>query len=119
MTARCHNRKFHRYKDYGGKGIKVCKIWRDNPAKFVKWASKNGYKEGVHLHRINKSKGYTPTNCEFKDRLQHIKEHNAKLSVNDSIHIKSKRDKLIKKLSKKYNVHANTIMDIFMNRSWK
>lgn len=36
MIARCTNRKNPRYKDYGGRGIKICKRWSESFAAFVK-----------------------------------------------------------------------------------
>jgi len=80
IMARCHNPKYHRFKDYGGKGIKVCTSWRCNPTRFIIWATLNGYRDDVHLHRKDASKGYSPENCVFVTRISHLRHHKCKHS---------------------------------------
>ena len=41
MKQRCYNSKCERYKDYGGRGIEICKEWRDNFDNFADWAKDN------------------------------------------------------------------------------
>lgn len=64
MKARCENRNREKYKDYGGRGIKVCDEWHD-PANFVRWALNNGYAQGLQLDRIDNDGNYCPENCRF------------------------------------------------------
>ena len=64
MMKRCYNEKSVAYKDYGAKGIKVCKEWHDR-ANFRKWALENGYEKGLRLQRIDSRKDYEPDNCFF------------------------------------------------------
>lgn len=64
MKCRCYNSKNDSYKTYGGKGIIVCNEWHDFKI-FHGWATKNGYKEGLCLDRVNSDKNYCPENCEW------------------------------------------------------
>jgi len=48
MLDRCYREKAWNYKDYGGRGIKVCDEWHDIEA-FGKWAEKTGYEKGLTL----------------------------------------------------------------------
>ena len=64
MIRRCYNEKSVAYKDYGAKGIKVCKEWHDRES-FRKWCIDNGYKKGLRIERIDASKNYEPSNCRF------------------------------------------------------
>lgn len=56
MKARCNNPNHRFYKDYGGRGIKVCEEWSDKKNghnNFQKWALDNGWKEFLSIDRIN------------------------------------------------------------------
>ena len=64
MLHRCEDSKRQKYKDYGGRGIKVCSIWH-NPHVFMNWAEKNGYSEDLRLDRIDNDGDYTPSNCRW------------------------------------------------------
>jgi len=64
MIHRCEDAKREKYKDYGGRGIAVCKEWHE-PNTFMDWAFSSGYSEGLQLDRINNSGGYSPDNCRW------------------------------------------------------
>lgn len=65
MRTRCNNPHRKKYKDYGGRGIKVCDEWNRSAKAFCEWALSNGYAEGLQLDRINNDKGYGPDNCRW------------------------------------------------------
>ena len=64
MKSRCENPNRGKFKDYGSRGIEVCKEWHDS-WEFVKWALANGYHKGLQLDRINNDLGYSPYNCRW------------------------------------------------------
>jgi len=71
MKARCNNAKSASYKDYGGRGIRVCDEWMSFTP-FCEWALTHGYNEnakigGCTLDRIDVDGDYSPTNCRFVD----------------------------------------------------
>lgn len=70
MIRRCYNRKHVSYLRYGGRGIQVCKEWRESMETFVEWGKNNGWAPGLDLDRIDNDGNYSPENCKFIPRLQ-------------------------------------------------
>lgn len=78
LMRRCYNPSHKQYKDYGGRGIKVCLSWRTNMSKFIAWASTSGYyylrsrkssRNVIELDRRDNDKGYSPANCRWVTKL--------------------------------------------------
>ena len=65
MKVRCYNKNSDRYKDYGGRNIKIYKTWKNDFAEFRDWALNNGYEENLTIDRIDNNKDYEPSNCKF------------------------------------------------------
>lgn len=88
MKYRCNNENCHAYKDYGGRGIKVCEEWNniENGFKnFYKWAISTGYKDGLSIDRIDNDKGYSPENCRWislSENVAKANKHNVRRKPN-------------------------------------
>ena len=68
MKDRCYNPKSKPYKNYGARGISICKEWLDIENGFIifyNWALNNGYKEGLTIDRIENDGNYEPSNCQW------------------------------------------------------
>lgn len=89
IKGRCYNKKRQEYKNYGGRGIKMCKDWKDNPKAFADWAISNGYKKSLTIDRINNDGDYCPENCRWVTRKeqQRNRRANVLLSLNGETHV--------------------------------
>lgn len=84
MKTRCYNKNRTYYYLYGGRGIKVCNKWMQNPQSFIDWARKNGYKKGLYIDRIDPNGNYTPENCRFVDAKINARNTRILYSSNNS-----------------------------------
>ena len=85
MHQRCDNKNHPQYKNYGGRGIKVCDEWKlGNASAFVSWGVSNGWSYGLQLDRIDNNKDYSPDNCRFVTRKENCrnKSNNKEVVVN-------------------------------------
>jgi hypothetical protein len=64
MLQRCNNPNEPAYKDYGARGITVCKEWKDYMV-FHNWAANNGYENTLTIERKNVNGNYEPNNCKW------------------------------------------------------
>lgn len=72
MIARCHNKKSISYKNYGARGIRVCREWRESPGVFIAWAKAAGWEKGLQVDRLNNNGDYCPENCRVVTRSKNL-----------------------------------------------
>lgn len=66
MLARCTNPNAAGYRQYGGRGIRVCRAWES----FLNFLDDMGptWEPGLTLDRIEPDGDYTPRNCRWASR---------------------------------------------------
>ena len=65
MKRRCLCETDARYKDYGGRGIKIYQPWIDSFDNFADWALSNGYSDELTIERVDVDGDYCPDNCKW------------------------------------------------------
>lgn len=78
IKQRCCDPNRKDYKNYGGRGIKICDEWKDDFGAFKEWALSSGYNYNAPymrctIDRIDNNGNYEPGNCHWvpiKDQMK-------------------------------------------------
>jgi hypothetical protein len=103
MLRRCNNPRTKEYKNYGGRGIKVCEEWLKFEV-FYEWAIQNGYSDDLTIERIDVNGNYEPNNVSFISAFaQHSnRRDNVKLEYQGEINTMEEWGRIL-------NIPASTI----------
>ena len=120
ILTRCNNKNFHQYKDYGGRGISVCKEWKlfENFFKDMGHPPSNKYE----IDRIDNDGNYEPCNCRWV--LHVVNARNSRwtqlsMKIAKEIRERYKKEKITYiGLAKEYGVSKGAINHILNNRTW-
>lgn len=105
MNRRCFNKNAKDYKNYGAKGIKVYKNWKEDFYNFYEWAINNNYNKNLTLDRIDNNKDYCPENCRWVT----LKEQHRNYSQNRN-YIINKEKKCLTEWCELYNIKFTTVI---------
>lgn len=103
MRQRCNNPKCKEYRNYGARGIGICKEWDEFEA-FYEWANANGYCDGLTIDRIDNDGDYTPQNCRWVTML--VQENNKR---NNHFIVYGGERMTVSQCAKKANVSRNSL----------
>ena len=111
MLDRCENSNSDSYKDYGGRGIRVCEEWQTFPP-FKKWALENGYSDMLSIDRIDVNGDYEPSNCRWATSKEqgNNKRDNHYLTYNNET-------MTVQQWGEKIGINPNTIIHR-LRRGW-
>jgi hypothetical protein len=111
MIARCNDSNHPSYKNYGGRGIKVCERWLvyEN----FKEDMLPKYKQGLDIDRINNDIGYKLSNCHFITRKENCRNRRDNIKVNFL-----GKDRLLIGVAEEYGINYNTLWDRIFRHKW-
>ena len=128
MLGRCYTKTDKAYKNYGGRGISVCKEWKDSFLSFYDDMGKRPSNLAT-LDRENNNGNYEPKNCRWvNDTVQARNRNFCKLTLEKAREIRSKKRRGIngkgegltrKEIALMYNVSLATIKKVLSNTYWK
>jgi hypothetical protein len=109
MKARCLNVNHPKFKNYGGRGIKLHKEWQTAES-FKLWVDISGWKQGLTIDRINVNGNYEPSNCRWLTASENSRRKTTnKLTIDEVIKIKIRllNGEKMSRLAREYGVsHA-------------
>lgn len=83
IKSRCYNTNSKSYKDYGGRGIKMCDKWKDDLQSFYDDVSKLAHygEKGYTLDRINNDGNYEPNNVRWATKSEQNKNKRSNINI--------------------------------------
>lgn len=81
LKRRCNNPNDPKYKDYGGRGIKVCDRW----TRFANFFADMGFAPGkaYSIDRINNDGNYEPSNCRWATPTEQSRNRRKRFSTEE------------------------------------
>lgn len=80
MKRRCYDKQFKQYRDYGGRGIIVCREWILDYKQFFADMYPT-YKEGLTLDRKDNNGNYSKQNCKWSTRKEQQRNQRRNVKV--------------------------------------
>jgi len=117
-NQRCTNKNHSRYKDCGGRGIKVCYRWSSkNPKGFQNFLKDVGeIPKGLVLGRINNDRGYTPNNWKLATKKE--QNYNRRNKINNKLYYYNNKGRHIFEMAKEYKIHPATLWYRINKLNW-
>lgn len=113
MRDRIFNKNARCYKDYGGRGIKICDEWL-NFENFYEWAINNGYQDNLTIERKDVNGNYCPENCKWAT----MKEQANNRRTNHFIEFNGKNQSM-SDWAKEINIPYQTLKSRINSMGWK
>lgn len=108
MKQRCYNPKASRFEKYGGRGIKVCKQWKDCFVNFYN-DMVEGYSKGLQLDRIDNDGNYCKENCRWVAPSENVKNRDCAIFY---------KGKNLKDYCKEKGLNYNTVFSRHKYYGW-
>lgn len=122
MRRRCLNTNKHDYKNYGGRGIRVCAEWLEY-LPFRNWAIDNGYRDDLQIDRMDNNGNYEPNNCRWTtNEINSQNTRSNRFCMSEIVELR----KICKfggfsrkRIAEVYNIGQSHLSKIVDNKIWK
>ena len=121
MKARCFNDKHKAFKNYGARGIEVCRDWAEDYKVFHEWALLSGYSDSLTIERVDNDSGYSPENCKWVSKSEQVRNRRAnKLTLVDAVKIRLAVDlgESRKSIAKRLGISTSHVNNIISHHRW-
>lgn len=114
IKDRCYHENNDDYKDYGGRGIHMCKrwLWESGFQNFINDIMKD-WQPGLSIDRIDVNKGYSPENCKLSNAKEQArnKRNTQRFELNGE-------NLTLMEWCEKYNVKYSLVYKRLKMRKW-
>ena len=123
MNRRCYAKNNGNYKNYGGRGIRVCERWRNSFKKFVEDMGPRDDRS-LTLERLNNDGNYEPQNCVWAS-IEEQQRNKRTVRLNESVVLDIRRrydsGETVKSIHENNNIDCSfgCIEDVAYRRTWK
>ena len=80
MIRRCNEEQHYNYKNYGGRGIKVCERWMSDFWNFVEDMGEKP-SQAYSLDRIDNDGNYSPDNCKWSTSKEQNNNRRGRVNI--------------------------------------
>lgn len=119
IKQRCNNPNASDYKNYGGRGIKVCDKWLD----FKNFYSDMGDRpKGLEIDRIDNDGDYTPENCRWithKDNCRNTSRTILNIKIVEEIREMKRNGFTYREIAEKIGVNKGVIGGVLCGGAWR
>ena len=115
MKNRCYSASTSDYKNYGGRGVKVCDEWRNDFKAYYDWCIENGWQKGLQIDKdkVGDSLLYSPRTCSILT----VKENQNNRSNNIVVEYRGETMTL-KAVAEKYDIKYLLLWRRFVKLKW-
>jgi hypothetical protein len=121
MKKRCTDSKASGWKNYGGRGIKVCDRWLVRFANFLE--DMGECPEGLSLERIDNNGNYEPSNCKWATQIEQSQNKRGILLTENKVlsarQLYYSGVRTIAQLAEDFCIPYSTMYQAVKGRSWR